>query len=70
MLLEFIQKPNDLIIDNTFSIEDGYPFIYEVTDEELIQYMGGICKNSDFQPVKIWSQKKHKIENAERYLWD
>lgn len=43
----------------TFSTKDRFPFIDENIQDELFQYIGGICKNMDFKPVKIGGYHDH-----------
>jgi putative transposase len=43
----------------TFSTKNRYPFIDEAIEEELFNYIGGICKNLDFKPVKIGGYRDH-----------
>jgi len=43
----------------TFSTKYRYPFIDENIQEELFQYIGGICKNMGFNPIKIGGYKDH-----------
>jgi REP element-mobilizing transposase RayT len=43
----------------TFSTKDRYPFIDENIQEELFRYIGGICNNMDFKPVKIGGYRDH-----------
>ena len=43
----------------TFSTKDRYPFIDEKIEQELFQYIGGICKNIECNPVKIGGYKDH-----------
>ena len=43
----------------TFSTKDRYPFIDKAIEDELFHYIGGICKNLDFKPVKIGGYRDH-----------
>ena len=43
----------------TFSTKDRYPFIDQAIENELYHYIGGICKNLDFKPVKIGGHRDH-----------
>lgn len=43
----------------TFSTKDRYPFIDKKIEQELFQYIGGICKNIECNPVKIGGYKGH-----------
>ncbi|HUH26732.1 IS200/IS605 family transposase [Gelidibacter sp.] len=43
----------------TFSTKDRFPFIDEEIQNELFQYIGGICKNMDFKPVIVGGYKDH-----------
>jgi putative transposase len=43
----------------TFCTKNRYPFIDEGIQDELFQYIGGICKNMDFKPVIIGGYKDH-----------
>lgn|SRR5690554_146514 len=43
----------------TFSTKDRYPFIDKKIEQELFQYIGGICKNIECNPVKIGGYKDH-----------
>jgi REP element-mobilizing transposase RayT len=42
-----------------FSTKYRYPFIDQEIEDELFQYIGGICKNLDFKPVKIGGYRDH-----------
>jgi REP element-mobilizing transposase RayT len=43
----------------TFSTKARYPFIDENIQDELFQYIGGICKKMDFNPVIVGGYKDH-----------
>ena len=43
----------------TFSTKNRYPFIDNSIEEELFQYIGGICKKMEFYPVRIGGYKDH-----------
>jgi putative transposase len=43
----------------TFSTKNRVPFIDTNIETELYSYIGGICKNMDFKPIKIGGHKDH-----------
>jgi putative transposase len=42
-----------------FSTKYRFPFIDETIANELFNYIGGICKDLDFNPIKIGGHKDH-----------
>ncbi|MGL4524129.1 MAG: IS200/IS605 family transposase [Bacteroidales bacterium] len=42
-----------------FSTKNRYPFIDDNIRERLFNYIGGICKNLDCQPLKVGGYKDH-----------
>ena len=42
-----------------FSTKNRFPFIDKTIQEELFSYIGGICKNIDFKPIKVGGYKDH-----------
>jgi putative transposase len=43
----------------TFSTKDGYPFLVDTIKDELFQYLGGICKNLECNPLRVGGHKDH-----------
>ena len=43
----------------TFSTKDRYPFIDNCIKDELFRYLGGICRNMDFNPIIVGGYKNH-----------
>lgn len=43
----------------TFSTKDRQPFIHEQIEEELFDYLGGICKNLGFNPIIVGGHRNH-----------
>ena len=43
----------------TFSTKNRFPFIDKNIDNELFQYLGGICKNLECNPIIVGGHKDH-----------
>jgi len=43
----------------TFSTKNRYPFINERIEDELYNYLGGICRNLECNPVIVGGHKDH-----------
>jgi putative transposase len=43
----------------TFSTKGRYPFIDNEIESELFNYLGGICKNLECNPLKVGGYKDH-----------
>jgi REP element-mobilizing transposase RayT len=43
----------------TFSTKNRYPFISSEIEEELYNYLGGICKKLDCYPILVGGHKDH-----------
>ncbi len=42
-----------------FSTKHRYPFIDKTIENELFNYLGGVCKNLDCQPIIVGGHKDH-----------
>ncbi|HKJ40794.1 MAG TPA: IS200/IS605 family transposase [Sunxiuqinia sp.] len=43
----------------TYSTKDRYPFIDESIENELYNYLGGICKNLECNPIIVGGNRDH-----------
>jgi len=53
------QSLSKVYVHLTFSTKDRYPFIDIVVKERLWEYLGGICKGLECNPIQIGGDKDH-----------
>jgi REP element-mobilizing transposase RayT len=53
------QSLSKVYVHLTFSTKNRYPFIDDFIKNELWEYLGGICKGLDCNPVRVGEHKDH-----------